>query len=238
MHDGAPPARGTEALSKPCLDIGYFTNHPRAVLSFWREELGLAVEQAVPYNDGLVQYRHALGDSVLKINTARRDLPAGIPGGYRELLVARPGVDAVRTLHDPDGNPVTLVPPGHLDVRGIGLRLAVADLERARRFYRDTMCYTELGPDRYAAGDSVLLLDHDPRAAPAEHWVNLGLRYVTLHVRRVDASWQAYVAAGATPGEAPYDIGRIARISFVRDPEGQWIEVAQRAALAGPWWTD
>ena len=238
MPDQLPAARGAEALSKRCLDIGYFTNRPREVLSFWRDTLGLAVEQAVPYNDGLVQYRHALGDSILKINTAGRDLPTDVPGGYRELLVARAGERAPRTLYDPDGNAVTLVPPGYLGVTGVGLKLAVADLGRARRFYRDAMGYAELAADRYAAGDSVLQLEHDPAAVPAGHWVNLGLRYVTLHVRRVDASWQAFVAAGAAPGEAPYDIGRIARISFVRDPEGQWIEVAQRAALAGPWWTD
>ncbi len=232
------PARGPDSLSKRCLDIGYFTNRPREVLGFWRDELGLAVEQAVPYNDGLVQYRHALGDSILKVNISRRDLPTDVPGGYRELLIARPEVASPRALRDPDGNAVTLVPPGHLGITGLGLRLGVADLARARLFYRDTMGYVELAPDHFLAGDSVLLLEHDPVSRPAEHWVNLGLRYVTLHVKRVDRAWQAFVAAGATPGEAPYDIGRIARISFVRDPEGQWIEVAQRASLAGPWWTD
>jgi predicted enzyme related to lactoylglutathione lyase len=57
-------------------------------------------------------------------------------------------------------------------------------------------------------------------------------------VMRVDDAFAAITAAGAEIGEAPYSIGRIARISFVRDPHGNWIEVAQRAALAGPWWDD
>ena len=30
-------------------------------------------------------------------------------------------------------------------------------------------------------------------------------------------------------------IGDIAKISFLKDPDGNWIEVAQRASLAGPW---
>lgn len=230
------PARGPAALSKPCLDIGYFTNRPRELLTFWRDEMGLVVEQPVPYNETLVQYRHALHDSVLKINTARANLPEGVPGGYRELYVARADVVAPRTLQDPDGNRVTLVPPGHRGITGVALRLGVRDVARARHFYGTVMAYPALGADCYAAGGSLLFLEHDAGAAPAGHWVNLGLRYVTLHVKRVDASFDAFVAAGAAIGERPYSIGRVARISFVRDMDGNWIEVAQRAALAGPWW--
>ncbi len=237
-QDNEAPARGPASLAKRCLDIGYFTNRPRAMLDFWQQQLGLTCEPPVPFNDGLVQYRHALGASVLKINTAAGGVAEQVPCGWRELLIASAGVDAPRALTDPDGNGIQLVPRGYLGIEGIGLRLAVRDISRARHFYGDILALPALGRDVYAAGDSRLFIEEDAHAAPAGHWVNAGLRYVTLHVRRVDAAYAAFVAAGAAPGEAPYSIGHIARISFVRDPDGNWIEVAQRAALAGPWWDD
>ncbi len=222
-------------LSKACIDIGYFTASAQPVLAFWRGRMGLAHEAAVPFNDGLVQHRHALGDSVLKVNTSATPL-APSPCGYRELLVARAGVREPTTVRDPDGNPVTLVPPGHHGIDGVGLRVAVADPDAQAHFYRTAMGFEQTGPATFRCGTSVLLVEPDPQAAQAGHWIAPGLRYFTLHVRRVDAAFAAITDAGATIGERPYSIGRIARISFVRDPAGNWIEVAQRAALAGPWW--
>ncbi|MGE0485995.1 MAG: VOC family protein [Gammaproteobacteria bacterium] len=226
------------ALSKPCFDIGYFTNDLEPMLAFWRVALGLAAEPPIAFNDGLTQYRHALGASVLKINTARGGVANAPPSGYRELLIARDDVGAPRTLHDPDGNRVTLVPPGHDGITGVALRLAVADAARQGAFLVDAMGFEAVGPDTYRSGDSLLFVEEDHALGRAGHWVNAGLRYFTLHVMRVDAAFAAITAAGAEIGEAPYSIGQIARISFVRDPHGNWIEVAQRAALAGPWWED
>lgn len=233
-----PLAIGPRALSKRCLDIGYFTNRGPAVLEFWQREIGLHCEEPVPYNQGLIQYRHALHGSIIKINTARDGVAYGVPSGYRELFIARADVSTPTTLADPDGNPITLVPPGYAGITGLGIRINVRALAAARHFYGSVMGFPALDQHRYAAGSTVVLLDEQPDAQPAGHWVNAGLRYLTLHVKRVDASYAAHVAAGATPGEAPYSIGRIARISFVRDADGNWIEVAQRAALAGPWWED
>jgi lactoylglutathione lyase len=34
-------------------------------------------------------------------------------------------------------------------------------------------------------------------------------------------------------GYAPVSLGKVARISFVRDPDGNWIELSQRASLTG-----
>ncbi|MCB1749371.1 MAG: VOC family protein [Gammaproteobacteria bacterium] len=233
MSDDNPLAR-----SKPSLDIGYFTNDLEAMLAFWQVGVGLAAEEPVEFNDGLTQYRHALGTSVLKVNTARGGVATAPPTGYRELLVARAEVATPRTLHDPDGNPVTLVPPGHDGITGVALRLAVADAAREGEFLVEALGCAALATDTYRCGDSLLFVEQDRALARAGHWVNAGLRYVTLHVMRVDAAFAAMVAAGAEVGEEPYSIGRIARISFVRDPHGNWFEVAQRAALAGPWWAD
>ncbi len=225
------------ALSKPCLDIGYFTSQPEAVLAFWQNEVGLAVEPPVSFNDGLTQFRHTLGDSVVKVNTAGHALERP-PTGYRELFIASPAVDSPQLLTDPDGNLITLVPSGHQGVTGIGLRVAVADAERQAAFYRDVMGFEALGEGMFRVGSSVLLIEEDSSAEPAGHWVSAGFRYITVHVKRVDACFDAAVRAGAVSGETPYSIGRIARISFVRDWEGNWLEIAQRAEIAGPWWED
>ena len=39
--------------------------------------------------------------------------------------------------------------------------------------------------------------------------------------------------AGAWEGRAPSVLGDVARISFVRDPDGNWIEISQRKSLTG-----
>jgi catechol 2,3-dioxygenase-like lactoylglutathione lyase family enzyme len=233
MNDDDP-----RTLSKPCFDIGYFTNDLEPMLAFWRVGLGLAAEPPVAFNDGLTQYRHTLGASVLKVNTARDGVATTPPTGYRELLIARDGLDAPRSLDDPDGNPVTLVPPGYDGITGIALRMAVADAALQGAFLVDVMGFEAVAGNGYRSGDSLVFVEEDRALGRAGHWVNAGLRYFTLHVMRVDDAFAAITAAGAEIGEAPYSIGRIARISFVRDPHGNWIEVAQRAALAGPWWDD
>lgn len=223
-------------LSKPSFDIGYFTNDLGAVLAFWQDELGLEVEPPVPFNQGLTQYRHALGGSVLKVNVAEGGVATGVPCGFRELFVARDDVSAPCRLEDPDGNCITLVPPGYEGITGIGVRMAVPDIAVECRFFTTVMGFTATAPDAFTSGDTRLFLTHEPGLAQAGHWVNAGFRYVTLHVMRIDQEYADMVARGATEGERPYDIGRLARISFVRDPFGNWFEVAQRAALAGPWW--
>jgi lactoylglutathione lyase len=41
------------------------------------------------------------------------------------------------------------------------------------------------------------------------------------------------MAHGGTEGRPPVTLGTTARVSFVRDPDGNWIEVSQRASLTG-----
>lgn len=38
---------------------------------------------------------------------------------------------------------------------------------------------------------------------------------------------------GVWAGAAPVTLGKVARICFVRDPDGNWIEISQRASLTG-----
>jgi predicted enzyme related to lactoylglutathione lyase len=58
-------------------------------------------------------------------------------------------------------------------------------------------------------------------------------RYFTIQVVDVDREHAKLVERGAVEGMAPVTLGATARISFIRDPDGNWIELSQRASLTG-----
>lgn len=232
MNDKQPVS-----LSKPTIDIGYFTDNLTAQLEFWRDEFGLSCEPAVNFNQGLTQYRHALGDSVIKVNTSSDQLPKQ-PTAYRELMICDADVGQPQSLKCPDGNLITRVPPGYCGIDGLGLKIAVQNVAAYGHFLTSAMGFEQCDATSFRCGRSVLVLEPAAAGQRNAHWVNQGLSYFTVHVMRVDEAFAAMVAAGATVGERPYSIERIARISFIRDLDGNWIEVAQRASLAGPWWED
>ena len=61
-----------------------------------------------------------------------------------------------------------------------------------------------------------------------------GFRYFTIQVVDVEREHARLIERGATEGMAPVTLGETARISFIRDPDGNWIELSQRASLTGP----
>lgn len=221
-------------LAKPRIDVGLFTNNAEALLRFWQDEAGLAFEELLPIGGGVRQHRHALNGSVFKLNGVRDPMAPQPPAGYRELLIAREGLTTARTLTDPDGNVVTLVPPGHDGVTGIGVRLAVRDEAAFHRFYGEMLGLEAAGPNRYRCGDSLLMFERAADAVRVGEMQAPGFRYVTVQVWDVDAEHRALVARGAEEGRPPVTLGATARISFVRDPDGNWIEISQRASLTGP----
>jgi lactoylglutathione lyase len=62
----------------------------------------------------------------------------------------------------------------------------------------------------------------------------VGMRYVTVQVRDCDAEHRRLKSMGVWEGAAPVTLGTVARISFIRDPDGNFIEISQRASLTGP----
>lgn len=183
---------------------------------------------------GLRQHRHAMNGSVFKLNASRDPLPDEPRAGYRELIIARQGLDAPAALTDPEGNRVSLMPAGGDGVTGIGVRIAVRDLRAADAFYGEAMQFEPAGMHRYRCGDSLLLLEEDASAAQVGRMTGRGYRYITVQVRDVDAEHRGIIERGGTEGRPPITLGTTARISFVRDPDGNWIEISQRASLVGP----
>ena len=218
-------------LAKQHLDVGLFTTNEQAMLEFWQQEVGLPFEETLPLGGGVRQHRHAMNGSVLKLNAARDPVNDAPPGGYRELLIAREGIAEACSLEDPDGTVVTLVPKG--EVAGIAVRMAVADVATHDSFWGAAMQFEDAGSGRYRCGDSVLILEQDDEVVRTEPMRASGYRYLTVQVWDVDEEHRGIVARGGTEGRPPVTLGSTARISFVRDPDGNWIEVSQRASLTG-----
>lgn len=221
-------------LAKPRIDVGLHTNLREPMLAFWQSDVGLPFEELLPMGRGLQQHRHGLNGSVLKINHAREPLGSEPACGYRELLIARPGLAAPKRLVDPDGNVVVLVPPGHEGVSAIGVALAVRDEAAFHDFYGGALELEPAGPRAYLCGDTLLRFARDSSAIEAGRMTASGYRYITIQVFDVDGEHAGILARGGTEGAPPRTLGSVARISFVRDPDGNWIEISQRASLTGP----
>lgn len=220
-------------LAKPRIDIGLSTNHLPPMLAFWQGEVGAVFDHLLPIRRGQAQHRHDVAGSVLKINHHEAPLPGHPPSGYRELVIAREGLAAPRLLADPEGNRVSLVPPGHEGVTQIGVRIGVRDLAAHRRFYGEALGLPEERPGVFRAGESLVLLEEDPSAPADAQMQGPGWRYITFQVFKVDDEHAAVLARGGREALAPLTLGTTARISMVRDPDGNWIELSQRASIVG-----
>lgn len=220
-------------LAKPRIDIGLSTNDLAPMLAFWQQTAGIPFDELLPIRKGQDQHRHDVMGSVLKINHHAEPLPDAPPSGYVELIVARPGLTSPKALKDPEGDRVLLVPPGWEGVTQIGVRLACRDIEAHRRFYREALGLPEERPGVFRAGESLVFLEQSPDAPSDAQMRGHGWRYITFQVFKVDQEHARVLARGGREAMAPLTLGTTARISMVRDPDGNWIELSQRASITG-----
>ncbi|MGA6971075.1 MAG: VOC family protein [Candidatus Binatus sp.] len=229
-------------LAKQFIDVGIFTNQIDEMRAFYGERVRLPYEELLKVGGGARQYRYGLLGSVLKINHIRDLLPPRIAGGYRKLLISDPRIPMPLPMHDPDGNDVELVPRDKFDQ--IELQIGVTNEPDFERFYGEVMQAERLGPGRFQLGKTVISFKHDPAAvrpdksppgSAAEATTRaVGIRYITVQVRDCDAEHRRFMSMGAWEGAPPLTLGTVARISFIRDPDGNAIEISQRASLTGP----
>jgi lactoylglutathione lyase len=223
-------------LAKPRVDIGLNTNNLEPMLAFWQGEAGIPFDHVLPIQPGMKQHRHDARGSVLKINHYRETLPDTPPAGYAALIVARDGISAPRALVDPDGNHGLLVPPGTFGIEQIGIRLKVRDLSAHAKFYADALGLEDAPFDKgkaFRAGETVLLLEQAADAPSDAGMQGKGWRYITFQVFKVDTEHARILEHGGREAMAPRTLGATARISMVRDPDGNWIEISQRASITG-----
>jgi len=220
-------------LAKDYIDIGVQTNNRDAMLAFWQDEVGLPYEELLKVGGGTHQHRLSLNGSVFKLNHVRDPLPAGAATGYSRLLIARSGVPSPVDMEDPDGNKVSLVPEGHRGITHIGMEMEVSSTAAFQHFYRDLIGADQIDETTFKWATTRFFVHENPDRAFAEEMRGIGYRYITVQVWQVDGEHERFVEAGGKEGRPPTTLGKVARISFIRDPDGNWIEISQRASLTG-----
>ena len=221
-------------LAKQSIDIALFTEQRQPMLDFWQQQAGLVFEESLPPHDGLQQHRHALQGSVFKLNTSDKPLTNTPPGGIRELLIATPELDETKFMTDADGNRVTLVPVGWKGLQQIGIRIAVSDLDASCHFYGKVLGLAQRLPNVFTCGNSLIFIEQSDSPIDGEiELIAKGFRYLTIQVWDCQAEHQGILDKGGREGFAPKRYEDIAIYSMVRDPDGNWIEISQRASLTG-----
>ncbi len=227
-------------LKKPQVDVGIFTEQLEPMQTFYHEKLGLEFESILPVGGGFRQYRYLCNGSVIKLMHSREPLRPRRPGGYETLMIATAKVATPEPLPDPDDNTIELVPPGRDDVTQIEIRVGVRDVDISGQFYLNAFGATDLGNYRYKIGETIFGLYHEPEIHPpnivrftnplevVRAMAQLGIQYVTFQVRDCDSAVSSLKAAGAAVALEPSTFGDVARIGFVRDPDGNFIELSQR----------
>jgi lactoylglutathione lyase len=119
----------------------------------------------------------------------------------------------------------------------VGVRLAVRDVEAHRRFYVGALGHTEEKVEgaeaAFRAGDSIILVDQADDAPSDARIDGYGWNYITFQIFKVDEEHAFALDHGAREGRSPVTLGETARISMIRDPDGNWIELSQRASITG-----
>lgn len=221
-------------LAKPHLDIGLFSNRRDEQLAFWQQTVGLRYDHMGKVGGGVQQHRHHMNGSILKMNHARDPLPAIAPSGIIGLQIAREGLATPQALADPDGNRVTLVPKGWEGVEGIAILLQVNDPKAHDWFWTEAMQYERAGEGRYRCGDSLVVIAGQGKVEPrGTEWRGPGYRYTTVQVFDCISEVAGIVARGGTPSGDVRVLGETVRYAFVCDPDGNHIEISQRASLTG-----
>ena len=216
-------------LAKPALDVGLYTNQLEAALAFWQDQAHLPFDELLPIGGGLHQHRHKIGQSILKVNNTRDPIPPGAPTGLRRFTIYSDLVDEALDLIDPDGNEVTLHP--RVEDTNLKLTLAANNVERSAQFYGGVLGLPEVEPSCFAVGKSLIQLT-EGEVGEFER-TGIGYRYMTVQVFDVVSTHQAIVSAGGGEGMRPVRLGDVAYISFVLDPDGNWLEISQRKSITG-----
>ncbi len=74
----------SKGIQKPAIDIGIITNNLEAMLSFYRDTLGLELEAVIDMPGGGVMNRFKVGESIVKIiETDPKPAAEAPPGGIR-----------------------------------------------------------------------------------------------------------------------------------------------------------
>ena len=218
-------------LAKPALDVGLYTNQIDATLAFWQEQAQVPFVELLKVGGGLHQHRHAIGDSILKINHSREPVPQAPPSGLARLEIFTDQVEESLELLDPDQNEVLLSPTDADEPYNLCLHMRANNPEEAAHFYGDILELPGSMASGFTVGVSKITIT-EGKVDQVERGA-IGYRYLTLQVFDVVETHNRIISLGGIEGMAPVRLGDVAYISFVRDPDGNWIEISQRKSITG-----
>lgn len=219
-------------LAKPHLDLGMFTRQIGKHREFWGGTVGLRLDHELQLKPGWVQHRFDAHNSVVKVNHWADELPALPPTGYIGLSIARQGTPGWEGRH-PDGNWVRLVPPGSDGITRIGITVRTPDPARMMAFYVDAMEFECVAPNVARCGDSLLFVEPGAGGSETEDFIAPGYRYLTVQIFDADQSMRDIAARGGRIAREAVSFKDVARYGFVKDPDGNWIEISARTSLTG-----
>jgi len=113
------------------------------------------------------------------------------------------------------------------------VHLEVSDLAVHERFWRDVLQLESRGVHQFACGRTLIELTGTERPRRPGSWKARGWSYLTLQVRDCAREHQQAINRGAREAGPPKRMGDSAIISFIRDPDGNFIELSQKASLVG-----
>ena len=126
---------GGMRLARAAFDVGLPTTDVDPMIAFWHSERRLPIERSFEPTPGVTQYKLTMHGAVLKVNhVAGGASQATRLGAVRLLRFVDEEIAEVRSVRDPDGNLVQLVPPGG-DLSTFAVHLAVSDERSAAHFY-------------------------------------------------------------------------------------------------------
>ena len=219
-------------LAKPRLDIGLFTNRIADQKVFWGQTAGLRFDHELELRSDWKQHRYDAHGSVIKVNHLAGDIPALAPTGYAAVSIAQSGGTS-RMITDTDGNEVRLVAPGMRGITHIGITVRTPQPERMMRFYCDAMEFERVEQYTARCGDTLIFVEEGLGGAEMTDLFGMGYRYLTVQIFDADKECDAIVARGGRLARPPVSFGDVARYGFVKDPDGNWIEVSARSSLIG-----
>lgn len=240
------PETGIEIV-KRAVDVGLATNRLDEHRTFWEQEVGLGYDHLLKVGGGVHQHRYDLHGAVLKLN-AHRDPLQELPTGFASLAIvveslreevedqdpraAPVQMGETRSLTTPDGTPVELV-PGLGGGTRTAIRLEATDADHTARVIHEALGAARSGRSCIIGETRIEVLDA-PDRRPTHQRDGTGIRYLTVQVRDVESAHAHALDHGCSEGLAPVRLGDVAYISFVRLPDGDWVELSQRASLTGP----
>jgi catechol 2,3-dioxygenase-like lactoylglutathione lyase family enzyme len=220
-------------LARSGFDVGVLTNNAETMLPFWNHSLGLPLERTTKPVPGVTQHKLTLLDGVLKLNCYDSPMSGDGVTGYRMLLIADAAIVSQRLICDPDGNQLGFVPRGFNGVYRYGLHLAVSDELAFHDFYARILGLPAVGERAYDLGGATLTFAWSPDAVRTKARSAPGFGYITIQVIDVMESHAVVCGRGAEEQLPPSSshTSTESTISFIRDPDGNPIEISQRPDL-------